>query len=595
MNAVETIGVDLGGTKALVGVLDGTEVLYESREASTGQSEDELVELLIREVSEARDARPEAKAVGLGIPATIDHDRGIAVSAVNLPLSDLPIRDLIEERVGLPVFVDNDGNVAALAEHLYGVAEGKPNIVMLTVGTGIGGGLILGGEIYRGATGAGAELGHTVIQADGPPCQGNCPNHGCVEALASGTALGREGLAAAESAPDSALGKLLAAGEKIDGTAVTKAALAGDETADRRLRPDRRPPRGRLLELRQHLPAGRDRRRWRRHRRRRSAAGPGPPRGARTRPQPDEQDADPRGDPGQRRRHDRGRGFGAGRSGEGDGLMAGRLVVCPTPIGNLDDVTPRVREALVTADYIACEDTRRTGSLLDKLGIRPAPRMVSNHEGNETARATELAQRIERGEVVALVSDAGMPAISDPGYKLIHRCIERDLEVIVLPGPSVVPVALVASGLPTDRWRFEGFLPRRAGEMERVLRSTETVVAFESPRRVGESLAALASLAPDRDAAVCRELSKMHEEVARGTLGELARRFRGDVKGEIVLVIGPAASGVDDKDVGFAVDALRHLVQSGARPRAAASVVAALTGTRANDLYKALTGREARR
>ena len=231
MSAMETIGVDLGGTKALVGVLDGTEVLYESREASTGQSEDELVELLVREVSAAREARPGAKAVGLGIPATIDHDRGIAVSAVNLPLSDLPIRDLIEARVGLPVVVDNDGNVAALAEYLYGAGREKPNIVMLTVGTGIGGGLVLGGEIYRGASGAGAELGHTVIQADGPPCQGNCPNHGCVEALASGTALGREGLAAAESAPDSALGKLLAAGEKVDGTAVTRAALAGDETA----------------------------------------------------------------------------------------------------------------------------------------------------------------------------------------------------------------------------------------------------------------------------------------------------------------------------------------------------------------------------
>ena len=221
MSAGETIGVDLGGTKMLVGVLDGTEVRYESREASTGQSEDELVELLVREVSEAREARPDAAAVGLGIPATLDHDRGIAVSAVNLPLSDLPIRDLVSDRVGLPVFVDNDGNVAALAEYLYGAAQGKPNIVMLTVGTGIGGGLVL----------AGAELGHTVIQADGPPCQGNCPNHGCVEALASGTALGREGLAAAESAPDSALGKLLAAGEKVDGTAVTKAALAGDETA----------------------------------------------------------------------------------------------------------------------------------------------------------------------------------------------------------------------------------------------------------------------------------------------------------------------------------------------------------------------------
>ena len=228
--------------------------------------------------------------------------------------------------------------------------------------------------------------------------------------------------------------------------------------------------------------------------------------------------------------------------GAGGGLMPGELIVCPTPIGNLDDLTPRVRDALVAADYIACEDTRRTGGLLDKLGIRPAPPLVSNHEGNEAARATELAQRIERGDAVALVSDAGMPAISDPGYKLIRRCIERDLDVTVLPGPSVVPVALVASGLPTDRWRFEGFLPKRSGEMERVLRSAETVVAFESPRRVGESLAALAAIAPDRPAAVCRELTKMHEEIARGSLAELARRFRGDVKGEIVLVIGPAAS-----------------------------------------------------
>jgi 16S rRNA (cytidine1402-2'-O)-methyltransferase len=275
--------------------------------------------------------------------------------------------------------------------------------------------------------------------------------------------------------------------------------------------------------------------------------------------------------------------------------MPGSLIVCPTPIGNLDDITIRVRDALVSADYIACEDTRRTGGLLEKLGIRPAPPLVSNHEGNEAARATELAQRIERGALVVLVSDAGMPAISDPGFRLIRRCLERNLEVTVLPGPSVVPVALVASGLPTDRWRFEGFLPKRSGEMERVLRSKETVIAFESPRRIGESLAALAAIAPDRPAAVCRELSKMHEEISRGSLAELARRFRGDVKGEIVLVVGPAASEEHEGDIGFAVDALRHLVQSGARPRAAASVVAALTGTRANDLYRALTGREPRR
>ncbi|HEY2055780.1 MAG TPA: ROK family protein [Solirubrobacterales bacterium] len=231
MSEAETIGVDLGGTKIQVGVLAGVETLWESRETSRGQDQDELVELLVREVKAAREARPDAVAVGLGIPATINQERGVAISAVNLPLLDLPVRDVVAEQVGLPVFLDNDGNVAALAEYRYGAARGMPTMVMLTIGTGIGGGLILGGEIFRGATGAGAELGHVVIQADGPPCQGNCPNHGCVEALASGTALGREGRAAAESAPGSALGKLLAAGTEVDGLAVTEAALAGDETA----------------------------------------------------------------------------------------------------------------------------------------------------------------------------------------------------------------------------------------------------------------------------------------------------------------------------------------------------------------------------
>lgn len=232
MNAGEIIGVDLGGTKMLLGVLDpDSKVLWESREASTGQTEDELVELLVREVEEARAKRPGVAAVGLGIPATVDHDKGIARSAVNLPLENLPIREIAGERTGLPVFVDNDANVAALAEHLYGAAKGARNAVMLTIGTGIGGGLILGGEVYRGATGAGAELGHTVIEVDGPRCQGNCPGRGCVETLASGTALGREGREAAEREPDSALGAMLAAGKTIDGQAVTEVALSGDETA----------------------------------------------------------------------------------------------------------------------------------------------------------------------------------------------------------------------------------------------------------------------------------------------------------------------------------------------------------------------------
>lgn len=232
MSQAEAIGVDLGGTKMLLGVLDGdSKTVWESRERSAGESEDELVELLVREVEEARAQHSGVEAIGMGIPATIDHERGLAVAAVNLPLENLPIRDLVAQRTGLPTFVDNDANVAALAEHLFGAARGTENAVMLTIGTGIGGGLILGGEIYRGSTGAGAELGHMAIQMDGPGCQGNCPNRGCVEALASGTALGREGLAAAESNPDSVLGKLLAEGKPVDGQAVTLAAQDGDATS----------------------------------------------------------------------------------------------------------------------------------------------------------------------------------------------------------------------------------------------------------------------------------------------------------------------------------------------------------------------------
>ena len=233
MSQAEAIGVDLGGTKMLLGVLDGdSKTVWESRERSAGEGEGELVELLVREISEAQTKRPGIEAVGMGIPATIDHEKGLAVAAVNLPIENLPIRDLVVERTGLPAFVDNDANVAALAEHLFGAARGAENAVMLTIGTGIGGGLILGGEIYRGSTGAGAELSHVAIQLDGPACQGNCPGHGCVETLASGSALGREGRAAAESNPDSALGKLLAEGRvEIDGKVVTVAAQEGDETA----------------------------------------------------------------------------------------------------------------------------------------------------------------------------------------------------------------------------------------------------------------------------------------------------------------------------------------------------------------------------
>jgi glucokinase len=227
----ETIGVDLGGTKMAVGVVDSEQhTHYTSKESSIGLSEDKLVEDLADELNQAKRARPDVLAAGLGIPATIDRERGVAIQAVNLDISDVPLRDEMRKRFGLPVFMDNDANVAALAEFLYGAGRGARDLVMLTIGTGIGGGLILDGEVYRGSTGAAAELGHIVIEEDGPPCQGNCPNHGCVEALASGTAIAKAGTAAAERDPDSALGKALAEGP-IVGRTVTELALSGDGPA----------------------------------------------------------------------------------------------------------------------------------------------------------------------------------------------------------------------------------------------------------------------------------------------------------------------------------------------------------------------------
>jgi glucokinase len=231
LSSREAIGVDLGGTKMAVGVVDSEQhVLYEGKESSIGLSENKLVEDLGRELEEAKEARPDILCAGLGIPATIDHDRGVAIQAVNLEISDVPLRDLMSKQLGLPVYMDNDANVAALAEFLFGAGRGARNVVMLTIGTGIGGGLILDGEIYRGSIGAGAELGHIVVQEDGPPCQGNCPNHGCVETLASGTAIAREGKKAAEREPDSALGKALAEGP-IVGKTVTELAIKGDPLA----------------------------------------------------------------------------------------------------------------------------------------------------------------------------------------------------------------------------------------------------------------------------------------------------------------------------------------------------------------------------
>jgi 16S rRNA (cytidine1402-2'-O)-methyltransferase len=265
----------------------------------------------------------------------------------------------------------------------------------------------------------------------------------------------------------------------------------------------------------------------------------------------------------------------------------GRLVVCPTPIGNLEDVTLRVLSALRDADVVACEDTRRTRVLLDRYGVSAS--LVSYHEHNERGRAAELVERMRSGATVALVSDAGMPLVSDPGFVLVQACVAAGLAVEVLPGPSAALAALVASALPADRWRFAGFLPRKASELRETFSSPETLVAFESPRRVGASLEALASVDPDRPVAVCRELTKVHEEVVRGTASELAERYAAEApRGEVVLVVG----GAPEEDAGApaeAVAAVRRLVEAGAKPRAAASVVAGLVGASANDLYAALT------
>jgi 16S rRNA (cytidine1402-2'-O)-methyltransferase len=267
--------------------------------------------------------------------------------------------------------------------------------------------------------------------------------------------------------------------------------------------------------------------------------------------------------------------------------MSGRLVVCPTPIGNLEDVTLRVLAALREADVVACEDTRRTRLLLDRYGV--SAHLLSYHEHNERARATELVRRMRSGSVVALVSDAGMPLVSDPGFVLVQACVAAGLAVEVLPGPSAVLAALVASALPSDRWRFVGFLPRRRADLEAAFAGPETLVAFESPRRITSSLGVLAELDPQRPVAVCRELTKLHEEVVRGTAAQLAERYRSaPPRGEVVLVVGGAPAGASS-DTGPALEAVRRLVEAGAKPRAAASVVGELTGLSANTLYRELT------
>ena len=267
----------------------------------------------------------------------------------------------------------------------------------------------------------------------------------------------------------------------------------------------------------------------------------------------------------------------------------GRLVVCPTPIGNLQDVTLRVLDELAGADLVACEDTRHTRVLLDRHGITAS--LISLHEHNERQRSRELISRISAGEVVALVSDAGTPLVSDPGFALVRECLAAGVHVEVLPGPSAVTTALVASGLPAERWRFVGFLPRAKGELSALVAdASETIVAFESPRRLASTLQLVAAAEPGRELAVCRELTKLHEEVRRGTAAQLAEHYTSTpARGEIVLVFA-AAGGQDAVDRRQAQDVLRELVAAGAKARPAATALSRLTGLSANELYRGLLG-----
>ncbi|NUR76318.1 MAG: 16S rRNA (cytidine(1402)-2'-O)-methyltransferase [Thermoleophilia bacterium] len=261
------------------------------------------------------------------------------------------------------------------------------------------------------------------------------------------------------------------------------------------------------------------------------------------------------------------------------------LAVCATPIGNLDDITLRVLAELRGADVVLAEDTRHTRGLLERHGIRA--RLLSYHEHNEAARVAELLPRLAAGERIALVSDAGMPGISDPGARLVSAALDAGIPVTVLPGPSAVETALVASGLAGSRYGFVGFLPRKTGELAQLWRETAAwgcpIVAFESPHRLTATLRSLASVDPDRAVAVCRELTKRFEEVARGTAGELARRLVEPPKGEVTLVIG---SGQVTSDLEAARQAVADLVAAGTPRGVAAEVVARLTDTSRNDLYR---------
>ncbi len=280
------------------------------------------------------------------------------------------------------------------------------------------------------------------------------------------------------------------------------------------------------------------------------------------------------------------------------GREAGALVLAATPIGNAEDASPRLRRLLETAEVVAAEDTRRLHALADRLGVRVGGRVVSFYEHNEAARADELLDVVEGGGTVVVVTDAGMPAVSDPGFRAVARAVERGVRVTAAPGPSAVLTALALSGLPTDRFTFEGFAPRKPGERARALAALagepRTMVFFEAPHRIAATLAAMAeAFGPSRPAAVARELTKTYEEVLRGPLSSLveqvaAREADGGpgLRGEICVVVGGAPAAVTPPLEDLVAQVLAR-VADGERLKDAAADVAASSGTSRRDLYNA--------
>lgn len=269
-------------------------------------------------------------------------------------------------------------------------------------------------------------------------------------------------------------------------------------------------------------------------------------------------------------------------------MTSGRLTVLATPIGNLADLSPRAAEALRAADVVACEDTRRTATLLAHVGA--TARMLPAHQHNEAARTATVRDLVAGGDHVVLVSDAGAPGVSDPGARIVAGVLAAGLPVEAVPGPSALTAALAVSGLPADRVAFTGFVPRKAGERAEMWDAVDalgwTVVALEAPNRLPATLAELAARDPAREVVVCRELTKLHEEIARGPAEEIAARFAGPPRGEVTLVVAPAAAR-GDGDAERLETALSAMLAAGLSPRAAADLAARLGLARPNAAYRA--------